>query len=242
MYEEFIARIIIKQIKSIIISSFAQLYGKDSNYYIRLYLDIKESKVKLVNLSGLPKEIVDKITALIGEKNAAKIGHDFCNTNNVINSIDISRKSFSDKDKKEEALQILEEQLLILINHKINQERANTVIKLTIAELKLAKVIGTQILKKILRNKKITLATEVDLKLVQNIVGAANSKFIQLVKNHGRVDGRAVKISQNKDMIISQLNSALGIMNAISNKGVKNELIVSPDFTPNVFKGSSRAK
>ena len=244
MYEEHIAQIIIQQIKELIIRAFSQLDGKESNDYTKLYITIEDGKNEIGKLSGLSQEIMNQITALIGEKSAAKIGMvllDSSIKNNEKNEENTQKKIIPYENKRKEAQKILRIYLSTIITHKMNQKYTKAGI-LTLAELKLMNILTPKVVKLLLRDQEITLSTEVFLEKVQNIIKNATSDIIKLIRNNGRNLGKTIRIpSGNKD-IIKTLNATLDVMNTETCRGVGSEIIAAPDFTPSVNRSIVRNK
>ncbi|MBQ4875560.1 MAG: hypothetical protein HRK26_05615 [Rickettsiaceae bacterium H1] len=238
MYEEKIAQIIIEQVKTFIIWAFAQLDGKDSDYYTKLYLTIEDGKNEIKKRSGLSQEVINRITALVGEKSAAEMG--IALLDNFVKNDAISEKQIScENKKKEEGQRILKEQLLTIITHKMNREYVKNN-KVTVVELKFMKIISSEILKLLLKKKGINLDTEISLEKIQNIIKNAAMELIKLINNNGRVIGKITTIPKDKANMLQKLNSTLNIMNIDLRKGTGNELIAPPDFTPSINKENVR--
>ncbi len=240
MYEQFIAQIIIEKIVSLIIAAFAQLDGNDSDDFSELYLTLEENKQDIARLSGLSTEVIDKLTALIGEKAAATIGADLINSNTKNTKAEkVKRSKAQEYDKRKTAQKILRAQLLTIITNKIGAgtpDKANV----TLAELKLANIISNSVLKKVLENKNITMKTKVEISKIQSIITSSMNSLVQLISNNGQVSNQAVKISRQTN-IIEQISSELNIMST-SPKGIGSELFASPDITPQVDKDTGRGR
>ncbi len=241
MYEQEIAQLTIKQIKDIITQAFAQLEGKNSDSYTNLYLSIEDAKNKIGENSGLSEHTINQITALIGEKEAAKIGITLLKNFIEKQESDLKISKQKSNPTKQKAQQILREQLLIIITHHINSRYTNNH-TLTFAELKLAHIINDSILQNILQQHDITFKTKVSLQKVQNIIRNSVSEIIQLITNNGKVPGQVTKIPKGKKDLLALLNSTLNIMNTTHNKGIRDELIAPPDPTPSLRKSTQKSK
>ena len=242
MYEQFIAQAIINRIKQLIIAAFAQLDGQEGDDFSELYLTLENNKKEIERISGLSAEVIDKITALIGEKIAATIGFAllYSHANDQTNSKARSNSKQTTYNKRETAQKILQGQLLSIIANKVEQEYDNNHTT-TLAELKLANIISSSLLKKILENKNISIQTTVYLDKIQSIIKTSIGDFVKLISNNGQVPNQAVKIPRQSN-IIERLSSELNIMSSGSHKGIGSELISSPDFTPHVNKDTGRGR